>query len=120
MLIGGGDMDAQKKWVTMATAERIRYYRRQKGMSQEEVALKAGLNPAFFGQVERGLKCPTVDTLYKIAAAMSIPLPELVRFESAAVTTEETIGRLKDIAARIPADKADQTFQLLDSLVDLL
>lgn len=112
-------MDTQKKWVTMATAERIRYYRRQKGMSQEEVALKASLNPAFFGQVERGLKCPTVDTLYKIAAAMSIPLPELVRFESG-VTTEETIGRLKDIAARIPADKADQTFQLLDSLVDLL
>ena len=42
-------MDEQKKLVTMATAERIRYYRRQKGMSQEELALKANLNPAFFG-----------------------------------------------------------------------
>lgn len=83
-------MDEQKKLVTMATAERIRYYRRQKGMSQEELALKANLNPAFFGQVERGMKCPTVDTLYKIAYAMSVPLPELVRFESSPTIDEDS------------------------------
>ena len=112
-------MDEQKKMVTMATAEKIRYYRRQKGMSQEELALKANLNPAFFGQVERGLKCPTVDTLYKIAKALEIPLPELVRFDSADIP-EENIGRLKDIALRIPADKAEQAFKLIDSLVELL
>ena len=112
-------MDEQKKMVTMATAEKIRYYRRQKGMSQEELALKANLNPAFFGQVERGLKCPTVDTLYKIAKALETPLPELVRFDSADIP-EENIGRLKDIAVRIPADKAEQAFKLIDSLVELL
>lgn len=110
-------MDEQKKMVTMATAEKIRYYRHQKGMSQEEVALKANLNPAFFGQVERGLKCPTIDTLYKIASALNVSLPELVRFEA---SPEENIGRLKDIVARIPTTKADQAIQLIDALVDLL
>lgn len=113
-------MDEQKKLVTMATAERIRYYRRQKGMSQEELALKANLNPAFFGQVERGMKCPTVDTLYKIACAMSIPLPELVRFESSPTIDEETIDRFKDIIGRIPPDKFERFFQVIDALVDLL
>ena len=110
-------MDEQKKMVTMATAEKIRYYRHQKGMSQEDLALKANLNPAFFGQVERGLKCPTIDTLYKIASALNVPLPELVRFEA---SQEENVGRLRDIVARIPAAKSEQVFQLIDALVDLL
>ena len=113
-------MDEQKRMVTMATADKIRYHRRQKGMSQEELALKANLNPAFFGQVERGLKCPTVDTLYKIATALNVPLPELVRFEASHDSNEETVGRLKDIVARIPAEKSDRAFQLIDALVDLL
>ena len=113
-------MDEQKKIVTMATAARIRYYRHQKGMSQEELALKANLNPAFFGQVERGLKCPTVDTLYKIACAMNVPLPELVRFESSSNTDEETIGRFKDIVSRIPSEKYERFFQVVTALADLL
>lgn len=113
-------MDEQKKEVTLATAEKIRYYRRQKGLSQEELALKANLNPAFFGQVERGLKCPTVDTLNKVAKALEIPLPELVRFESSPTAEAENIGRLKDILDRIPPDKSERAFQLIDSLVDLL
>ena len=113
-------MEDQKKMVTMATAEKIRYYRRQKGMSQEDLALKANLNPAFFGQVERGLKCPTVDTLYKIAKALEVPLPELVRFESSPTLEAENIGRLKDIVDRIPPDKSERAFQLIGSLVDLL
>ena len=113
-------MDEQKRMITLATAEKIRYYRHQKNLSQEEVALKANLNPAFFGQVERGLKCPTVDTLYKIATAMNVPLSELVRFGVAQNSEEENLGRLKEIAARIPADKAERAFQLIDSLVDLL
>ena len=75
-------LDEQKKEITMAIASRIRHYRQSKGLSQEELALRASLNPAYFGQVERGLKCPTVDTLNKIALALDIPLPELVRFNT--------------------------------------
>lgn len=36
--------------------EQIRHYRTQKNMSQESLALAAGVNPAFVGQLERGLK----------------------------------------------------------------
>lgn len=74
-------MDAQKKKITLATAERIRHFRKDRGLSQEALALKANLNPAYFGQIERGAKCPTVDTLYKISTALELPLPELLRFD---------------------------------------
>ena len=113
-------MDEQKQWVTTEIATKIKLYRRQKGLSQEELALKANLNPAFFGQVERGLKCPTIDTLYKISTALDVPLSELVRFDISSDTVTENIGRLKEIATRIPADKSERVLQLIDSLVDLL
>lgn len=54
MLIGGDQMDAQKKQITEAVGARIRYYRRLRDLSQEELALNANINPAYFGQVERG------------------------------------------------------------------
>ena len=56
-------MDEQKREITMAVGQRIRKLRRIRAISQEEVAFRADLNPAYFGQVERGEKCPTVDTL---------------------------------------------------------
>ena len=74
-------MDMQKKKITMATAARIRHFRQKNALSQEALALRANLNPAYFGQIERGVKCPTIDTLYKIASALDISLSELLRFE---------------------------------------
>lgn len=116
-------IDEQKKEITEAVGARIRYYRRVRSLSQEELALRANINPAYYGQVERGLKCPTVDTLYKISLALGVPLFELVRFESSTINYEKdgvNLNRLRGIVARIPADKAERAFQLIDSLVDLL
>lgn len=47
-------MDDQKREITAAVATRIRSFRKKAAMSQEELALKANLNPAYFGQVEPG------------------------------------------------------------------
>lgn len=112
-------MDKQKRWVTLETANQIKYYRHKKRMSQEELALKANLNPAYFGQIERGLKCPTVDSLYKISSALEIPLSELVHFSNNNLS-QTHLDRLKSIASRIPEDKADKVFQMMELLVDLL
>lgn len=57
--------------------EQIKYYRKLKKLSQENLALSAGVNPAFVGYIERGIKSPTVTTLQKIANALDISLAEL-------------------------------------------
>ena len=44
---------------------KIKVYRAMKNISQEELALRANLNPAYFGQVERGVKCPTIGVTRK-------------------------------------------------------
>ncbi len=69
------------KDISVKIGIRIRYLRNLKELSQEKLALEAGLNPAFLGHIERGLKCPTIDTLSKIATALNISLSELVNIE---------------------------------------
>ena len=52
--------------------EKIKYFRVQQGLSQEKLALKAGINPAFLGHLERGLKSPTMTTLDTIIEALNV------------------------------------------------
>ena len=54
--------------------QRIRNYRTQKGLSQEKLA---GCHPTYIGQLERGEKNATLESVEKIASAMDISLSEL-------------------------------------------
>ncbi len=56
---------------------RLRNFRTDKGLSQEKLAELSGCHPAYIGQLERGEKNPTLDSLYKITSALGIPLSEL-------------------------------------------
>lgn len=88
-------MNQNKLDITQKTAQQIKCFRTQKGLSQETLAHLAGLNPAFLGHIERSLKCPTVDTLNKIASALGMTLSELLDFDGG----EEAEGS-KDRKAR--------------------
>ena len=57
--------------------QRIRNYRTQKGLSQERLAELAGCHPTYIGQLERGEKNATLESVEKIASAMDISLSEL-------------------------------------------
>ena len=57
--------------------QRIRNYRTQKGLSQEMLAELAGCHPTYIGQLERGEKNATLESVEKIASAMDISLSEL-------------------------------------------
>ena len=57
--------------------QRIRNYRTQKGLSQEKLAEFAGCHPTYIGQLERGEKNATLESVEKIASAMDISLSEL-------------------------------------------
>jgi transcriptional regulator with XRE-family HTH domain len=59
-------------------AEKIRRIRKDRNISQEELALKAGLNRAYVGYIERGERKPSVDTLAKLAKALKVKLSEFI------------------------------------------
>ena len=59
--------------MTQTIGCKLRQFRQKKGYSQETLADRAGLHPTYIGQVERGEKNITVETLAKITTALGIP-----------------------------------------------
>ena len=55
----------------------LREKREKLGMSQEEIAARAGVDRTYVSILERGLKSPTLETLEKICEALGT-LPERV------------------------------------------
>ena len=57
--------------------ERIRNERNRRGLTQEELAERAGLHNTYIGQIERAEKNATLITLAKIADGLEVPLVTL-------------------------------------------
>jgi transcriptional regulator with XRE-family HTH domain len=60
--------------------ETIRHHRRQRGMTQEELARRAGMAPTSIVRLESGeVRAPRLSTLHSLARALQIPVAELVQ-----------------------------------------
>lgn len=58
---------------------RIRYLRNKKKLSQEDLALNAGINKNYLSDLERGSRNPTLKILEKLAKALEINLETLMK-----------------------------------------
>lgn len=56
----------------------IRTCRRRKEISQEVLSGLAGLDRTHYSKIERGLRSPNIDTLFKIAHALDMKPHELM------------------------------------------
>ena len=73
--------------------ERIRSIRKIRGLSQEELAFRANINPAHLGQIERALKSPTLETLEKISNALEISISELFDYYPSNEIDDDSVSR---------------------------
>ena len=51
-------------------------------MSQENLALISGIHPDFLGKMERGERCPSVDTLNRVCDGLKISMSQLLDFDT--------------------------------------
>ena len=64
---------------TRRVAERVVELRIRRNLSQETLARRARINRVTLARLERALHPPRLDTLERIAKALSVPLTALVR-----------------------------------------
>jgi transcriptional regulator with XRE-family HTH domain len=64
--------------LTATFAGNLKRCRRQAGLSQEEVAIRASLHRTAVGQLERQERVPCMDTLVKLAGALSVSPCDLI------------------------------------------
>jgi transcriptional regulator with XRE-family HTH domain len=63
--------------IAKIVGQRIRNYRTEQGLSQEKLAEMSGCHPTYIGQIERGEKNATLESVEKISSALKISLAQL-------------------------------------------
>lgn len=81
----------------------VRAWRNRLGISQEELAERAGLHRTYVCDVERGARNVSLESIDKLARALEIPIASLLSYPS---------GHLSNVAKAIPVGP--------DALVDIL
>jgi transcriptional regulator with XRE-family HTH domain len=69
-----------KSGLLVSLGGRIRSLRKAKGLSQEALGERSGLNPKYIGQIERAETNPSVETLQRIAEGLGVDLSDLFAF----------------------------------------
>lgn len=60
--------------IRQVIGRRIHRLRRQKDLTQQGLAEKIGVNASYIGPLEKGLKCPSITVLEKLAGELGQPV----------------------------------------------
>jgi len=71
--------EKQRQAIIANVAKALRDTRVRKGLSMSAVAERAGLSQQMVSYVERQMRMPTIDTLLRMAEALEVELPEILR-----------------------------------------
>ncbi|MCF9046095.1 helix-turn-helix domain-containing protein [Acinetobacter nectaris] len=64
--------------LTIQFGQLVRKYRKEKNMSQEQLALLCNIDRSYLGRIERGEVNPTLEKIYEIARALDIKSKDLL------------------------------------------
>lgn len=62
-------------------ARNLRLYRQERGLSQEELAYRAGIDRTYVSSLERCVYAATIEIVDKLASALDVEAADLLRRE---------------------------------------
>ena len=98
----------------------IRKYRIHRDVSQEHLALESGIHPAYISKLERGEKCPTIDTLYRLAKALRIPVYKLIDIDGDIDNISDTAYKIQKSLSDLSPEQQNRIADLIDEIVSLV
>lgn len=98
------------------TSKIISELRKQKGLSQTELANVSGVSREMIGKYERGEAVPSIDAAKKIADAFEVSMDYLIGEGSHASFDKKNIKRLQDIEKLDDATK-DKLYFVIDNII---
>lgn len=107
--------------ITRELGLRIRYYRKEKHMTQEKLAEICNLHPTYIGQIERGEKNATIESIYRIAAGLSIPMSKLLENVEFLDTNSDNIPlHIYQQLLALPHDEQEHIEKIISEIIDLI
>ena len=103
--------------IATIVGKRLRLRRQELGYSQELTSEKAGLHPTYIGQVERGEKNATLESIEKICIALDLPLEDLFDKIITTNTKCNTARRCYDLIVSQPVKDQENLYILLENII---
>ena len=103
--------------IATIVGQRLRQRRQELGYSQELTSEKAGLHPTYIGQVERGEKNATIESIEKICIALDLPMEDL--FNKIVTTNSKcrTAQKCYDLIISQPLNDQENLYTLLKDII---
>ncbi len=104
---------------TNTLGKRLKKIRSDMGLSQEELAYHCGMQASHIGQIERGQKSPTLDTLEKLASGLNITVSELTDYsKDITITHDEVVNKINSYLNRLNSKQKKQVLNIIKIFFD--
>lgn len=102
--------------IAKTVGKRLRSYRTAQGLSQEKLAERAGLHPTYIGQVERGEKNLTIESLEKVTKALDVRISDIFeKIEERNDTANYALMAYELLSRKNPRDR-EHLYTILDEI----
>ena len=88
-------MDTSVDYVAMGN--RIRQLRKERNISQGELAAALSISLAYMGHIERGTRIPSLDTLARVAVCLGVSLDSIVLGSDAVPLVETASPKMQQL-----------------------
>ncbi len=96
---------------------RVREIRKKMKLTQSTLGERAGITPDYMGRIERGRGAVTLETLDRIAAALSIPLRQLLDVKEIASASREEVSRsIQSILRKKGTEELRRIYAVLEAM----
>ncbi len=98
---------------------RIRALREAKNLSREVVAERAGINPNYLGELERGEKWPKIEMMERVAAALEVSPAAFFEYEAEEVDNSILLSKLQNLLSTRNREQLQQALRILRALFQI-
>ncbi len=99
--------------------QRLRLARKQQSLSQEKTAERAGLHPTYIGQLERGEKNATLESILRVSRALEIPLSELFANIDDQVAVKRPVDALYALVQSLSLAQQERIYTIVKEILEL-
>ena len=113
-----------KNYLQHYISQKVKYFRTQNKMSQEELSEQAGLGLKYINQLENQNVNLTIHSLEKVIDALEMTPEEFFNFDSLESTSDKTdslsLKRINMKIKQLPIDKREKMLVIFESILDNL
>ena len=113
-----------KNYLQQYISQKVKYFRTQNKMSQEELSEQAGLGLKYINQLENQNVNLTIHSLEKVIDALEMTPEEFFNFDSLELTSDKSdnlsLKRINMKIKQLPIDKREKMLVIFESILDNL